>query len=76
LGAIRSTYNNDAGLPAAIASKLVDRLGRSELSKAHVSKLLRKPGVTGRTEAINMALQHGIVTIGEVTRGSGNWASW
>lgn len=98
LGTIRSTHNNDAGLPAAIAAKLVDRLARSELSpremevlrlmaegksnkeigtalfitegtvKAHVSKLLRKLSVTGRTEAVNMALQHGIVTLGEATR--------
>lgn len=98
LGTIRSTHNNDAGLPAAIAAKLVDRLARSELSpremevlrlmaegksnkeigtalfitegtvKAHVSKLLRKLSVTGRTEAVNMALQHGIVALGEATR--------
>lgn len=98
LGTIRSTHNNDAGLPAAIAAKLVDRLARSELSpremevlrlmaegksnkeigtalfitegtvKAHVSKLLRKLSVTGRTEAVNMALQHGMVTLGEATR--------
>lgn len=31
--------------------------------KVHVSSLMKKLGVTGRTEAVNVALMHGIVTL-------------
>jgi len=90
LRCIRSVYKGETIVPAAIASKLAERVARPALTqrqmdvlrlvaaglcnkdiadrlnisegtvKSHVNQVLQKLGVTRRTEAVAMAMKHGI----------------